>query len=235
MKRLPARALLAAGLMLLSVASYGQTSISSVPYTITGPGTYVLANNLLYSSASGAAIKISSPNVTLDFDGHFVAFTAASPENYGVAVNQVRNVTIENGKVTGFYYGIYFSNGSGDLANNAGHIVENMRITHCSVAVQLNFGSGCVIRNNYINGFGTRFPVGVYLGGGGGNQLIRNRVLNCYEGIAAFDGNSSLESNFVYNCAFGLDMDDSDKYRFNTTISCATPFSHGKPRTDDNN
>jgi hypothetical protein len=123
--------------------------------------------------------------------------------------DQVRNVTIENGKVAGFYYGIYFSNGSGDPANNAGQIVENMRITHCSIAVQLNFGSGCLIRNNYINGFSTRFPVGVCLDGGGGNQLIRNRVLNCYEGIATFGGNS-LESNFVYNCAFGLDMDDSD-------------------------
>ena len=134
----------------------------------------------------------------------------------------------------GFYYRIYVSNGSGDPANNAGHIIENMRTTHSSVAVQLDFGSGCLIRNNYINAFSTRFPVGVYLNGGGGNQIIRNRVLNCYEGIAAFDGNS-IESNFVYNCAFGFDMDDSDKYRSNTAINCATPFSHGTPLTNDNN
>jgi hypothetical protein len=98
MKRLPAHALLAAGLMLHSVASYGQTSISSVPYTITAPGSYILANNLLYSSGSGAAIKINSANVTLDFDGHFVASTAASPQNYGVAVIQVRNVHHREGE-----------------------------------------------------------------------------------------------------------------------------------------
>ena len=54
----------AAALALLSVASYGQTLISSVPYTFASPGTYVLANNLSYDSATGAAITIHSANVT---------------------------------------------------------------------------------------------------------------------------------------------------------------------------
>jgi parallel beta-helix repeat protein len=225
--------MLAAALALLSVGSYGQTLISSVPYTITSPGTYVLANNLPYASATGAAITINSANVILNFSGHFLASTAASPSNSGVSVNQVPNVTIENGTLDGFHFGINFPNGSG-VDNNTGHIVENMRITHSTFGIYVYYASGCLVQNNYINGFNTNYPVGIYFAQGGGNQIIRNRVLNCYEGIAAFS-NDSLESNFVYGCVFGMDMDYSDKYRFNTTINCATPFSLGTPLTDDNN
>lgn len=225
--------MLAVALALLSVASYGQTLISSVPYTITSPGTYVLANNLPYASATGAAITINSANVILNFSGHFLASTAASPSNSGVSVNQVPNVTIENGTLDGFHFGINFPNGSG-VDNNTGHIVENMRITHSTFGIYVYYASGCLVQNNYINGFNTNYPVGIYFAQGGGNQIIRNRVLNCYEGIAAFS-NDSLESNFVYGCVFGMDMDYSDKYRFNTTINCATPFSLGTPLTDDNN
>jgi hypothetical protein len=223
----------AAALALLSVASYGQTLISSVPYTITSPGTYVLANNFSYASATGAAITINSANVVLDFGGHFLASTAASPNNSGVTVNQAPNVTVQNGTVDGFHFGIYFPNGSG-VTNNTGDIVENMRITHSAFGIYVYYAVGCLIQNNYINGFNINYPVGVYLVEGGGNQLIRNRVLNCYEGIAAFS-DDSLESNFIYNCVFGRDMDYTDKYRFNTTINSATPFSLGTPLTDDNN
>jgi nitrous oxidase accessory protein NosD len=233
MKTYCVSSLLAVGLLLLSVASYGQIPISSVPYTITSPGIYVLANNLSYGSATGAAINVNSSNVTLNFGGHFLASTAASPNNSGVTVNQVQNVTIESGTVDGFHFGIYFPNGSG-VANNTGHIVENMRITHSAFGVYVYYASGCLIQNNYINGFNTNYAVGVFVGQGGGNQLIRNRVLNCYDGIAVYS-DSSLESNFVYNCAFGMDMDYSDKYRFNTTIGCATTFTFGTPLTDDNN
>lgn len=232
MKRLHSLTL-AATLALLSAASYGQTLISSVPYTITSPGTYVLANNFSYGSATGAAITINSANVTLNFNGHFLASTTASPSNSGVTVNQVQNVTIENGTADGFHYGIYFPNGSGSGVNT-GHIVENMRITHNNIGIYLYYGSGCLIQNNYVNGFNTNYPVGIYVGQGGGNQLIRNRVLNCYDGFDVFNDNS-LESNFAYNCVFGFGMDYSDKYRFNTTINCATPFVFGTPLTDDNN
>ncbi len=38
MKCFISNSVLAAGLMLLSVASYGQTPINSVPYTISAPG-----------------------------------------------------------------------------------------------------------------------------------------------------------------------------------------------------
>jgi hypothetical protein len=231
MKRLQSLTLTAA-LALLPVAIYGQTLISAVPYTISIPGTYVLANNFSYASGTGAAITINSANVTLNFNGHFLASTAASPNNSGVTVNQVQNVTIENGTIDGFYYGIYFPSGSGSGVNS-GHIIENMRITHSYTGVYLYYGFGCLIQNNYFNGFNA-ISRGVYIAEGGGNQLIRNRALNCTDGFDVFNGNS-LESNFAYNCGWGFSMDYSDKYRFNTTINCPLPFALGTPLTDDNN
>jgi hypothetical protein len=97
MKRLHSLKLVAA-LALLSAASYGQTPISSLPYYITSPGAYVVTQDL---STGGIAIIINSANVTLDFNGHIL--TCTNPlGSTGVYVNQVRNVRIKNGTLTGF-------------------------------------------------------------------------------------------------------------------------------------
>jgi parallel beta-helix repeat protein len=235
MKRLSSRCLLAAGLMLLSVASYGQTPINSVPYTITSPGAYLLTKNLSYGPTSGAAITINSPNVILDFGGHFLASTFTQSNNIGVLVSDVRNVTIENGTATGFHYGIFLYNGTQVPAKNAGHVVEKMRLTNSYIGVWLNLGSGCLIQNNYIDAFGlTGTNAGVFVDGGVGNQVIRNQVLNSFYGILA-TGSNYLESNLMYGCEYGLSMAFSTKYRLNTTIDCHIPFSQGTPLTDNNN
>jgi hypothetical protein len=39
----------------------------------------------------------------------------------------------------------------------------------------------------------------------------------------------------VSNCTIGLDLSASDKYRFNTTFNCPTPFFGGTALTDENN
>jgi hypothetical protein len=124
MKRLHSLTL-AAALALLSVASYGQIPINSTPLTITSPGIYVLAKDL---SAPGIAILIKSANVTIDFGGHLLTCTNTLGST-GVRTETARNVTIKNGTIDGFLYGIDFHNPSNDPSNNAGHVVENMRIT----------------------------------------------------------------------------------------------------------
>jgi hypothetical protein len=44
-----------------------------------------------------------------------------------------------------------------------------------------------------------------------------------------------LDNDMVSNCAFGFALSINDKYRFNTTFNCFTPFSGGIALTDDNN
>jgi hypothetical protein len=73
--------------MLLSVTTYGQTAINSVPFTITSPGNYFLNTYLVYPPLTGIAISINSSNVTLDFAGRVLAahwLTASSTSGFSV-------------------------------------------------------------------------------------------------------------------------------------------------------
>src|SRR5262249_34956743 len=145
------------------------------------------------------------------------------PNNIGVLVSDTRNVTIQNGTITGFQYGIFLYNGTANPNNSAGHIVESMRITHSgAMGIWVYFMTGCSIHDNYINAFGDSNPsnlgIRVY---GVGNQVIRNQVLNCNGPGISTQGGNYLESNFVWNCPIGFQMTLADKYRFNTTIGCA--------------
>ena len=125
MKRQFARFLLAAGIMLLSVTSYGQTAINSVPYTITQPGQYFL-NKDLSTFASGTAIAINSSNVILDFNGHKLINTLGTiVKAFGVALatnsKPLENVTIKNGTISGFQLGIFLLSGSNPEIETAVH------------------------------------------------------------------------------------------------------------------
>jgi hypothetical protein len=133
---------LVAALALLSAASYGQTPISSLPYYLTSPGAYVVTQDV---STGGIAIIINSANVTLDFNGHIL--TCTNPLwSTGVLVNQVRNVRIKNGTLTGFLNGIVFNNPSQIASNSSGHFVEEMHITKFTYfGIEAEYATGCVI------------------------------------------------------------------------------------------
>jgi hypothetical protein len=239
MKKIFSHLLLAAGAMLLSVASYGQTAINSVPYTISQPGYYILAKDLFYPYFYANAITITASNVTLDFAGHVLAgqlggmpnppFGAETP-NQAVAVaittsgsNPPSNVTVKNGTITGNSMAINIS------APGEGYVVDGMRLesqTYISVNIE---GSGCLISNNYIS----NCPLYGINDGGDWTQIIHNRVVNCFWGIGGNRG--YLESNFVANCKVGFACTSTAKLRFNTTVNCPTPIELGILVTDDNN
>jgi hypothetical protein len=53
-------------------------------------------------------------------------------------------------------------------------------------------------------------------------------------GIFTNGGQYAVE-NTLNHCAFGLQMGTGDKYRFNTTFNCSTPFTGGIALTSENN
>ena len=227
---------------MLSGTSYGQTPISSLPYYINGPGTYVVTTDL---SVGGIAILINSSNVTLDFNGHILTCTNPTGST-GVVVNQVRNVRIKNGTLTGFLSGIVFNNPSQIASNNSGHFVEEMHITQFTrIGIFADNATGCVIQNNYVNAGNNFSAIGIEVAGAAtgnllqsGNLVLRNQVLYCNMGIvSAGPGpltNNYFESNVVYSCIHGFEL-GNDKCRFNTTLDCVTPFQGGILLTDQNN
>ena len=76
-----------------------RTEISSIPYTITDPGSYVVVNNLTNTGSSSDGITIDTDNVTLDLGGFVIDGAATGDDGIYVAGDQ-RGIHIFNGVVT---------------------------------------------------------------------------------------------------------------------------------------
>src|SRR5262245_53371403 len=73
-----------------------RTPISSLPFTISAPGSYVVTSNL---TSAGAGITISANDVTVDLNGFNLT---AGPGGNGVRVSGARtNICVRNGSVSG--------------------------------------------------------------------------------------------------------------------------------------
>lgn len=100
--------------LLLLIASYrflqkppACFAIDSLPYTIETSGCFLLRSDLAIKDPQGTAILIRTNNVRLDLGGHRIT----GPSNpmvsgIGIAGHGVHKVTIENGTISGFLYGV---------------------------------------------------------------------------------------------------------------------------------
>jgi hypothetical protein len=121
----PTRILLTAAFSLLSVltAQASSITITSLPFTITKAGTYLLASDFTFTDPTRPAIYINGFQVTgpvvLNFNGHTLTGPGApvqdplsgyveSTPNYNIGIAAVGDkgndipVTIENGTIQGF-------------------------------------------------------------------------------------------------------------------------------------
>ena len=75
--------------------------ISSVPFTISEPGSYYLTQNLHFTATSGHAIVIAASDVTLDLMG-FTLSSSSTVEGDAIALNGgLRNIEVRNGVIAG--------------------------------------------------------------------------------------------------------------------------------------
>ncbi len=81
-------------------------AITSVPFTITAPGVYCLANNVVYSGMSTIGIDIQSDCVLLDLKGRTVEGPCEVANDIGINVSGTKNVMIKNGFIKGSGTGI---------------------------------------------------------------------------------------------------------------------------------
>lgn len=218
MQRLHASSLLAAGLMLLAVASYGQTPISSVPFVISTPGSYIVTKEL--SGPSGVnAITVKSSNVTIDFDSHSLV-GAAGNSAVGVFIDFAANIQVKNGTISGFLSGIFVNDSVGD-------IFEGMRLVANATGIEIEVNASSVLcKDNYIISSSSGISCsGAY------TQLSGNRITNAYlVGIEINTGTRAyVDNNLICQCGTGVRVTAPNftKLRFNTTLDCKTPFSGG--------
>ncbi len=216
-----------------SADSFGQTVINSVPYDISAPGTYILGSDLTYTtSPSGAAIRIHSSHVTLDLGGHSIIH-AGKRATTCVDVHNAGNVTIQNGSILDFYFAVSFDREEATL--NSGNILQNLRLTNATWGVTLYGITGSIVRNNQMTTFTEKQGIAIDSMFGGGGNLVSGNVISGFGTGVRSDGNSYFLENMVSNCINGFTLFSSDKYRFNTTFNCTTPFIGGTALTDENN
>jgi hypothetical protein len=152
-----------------------RTPVSSLPFTISTPGSYYMTKNL--SVASGDGITISASNVMLDLNGCTISSTAASATGTAIRISSsFRNITIVNGGIAG---GVTVSGGTFSGSGFAG-----------GIDVPSGFAGDIFVRHVTVRGLlqaGIRFADTVEscsvdtVGGGGidSGTVTNSTALNC--------------------------------------------------------
>jgi Right handed beta helix region len=79
-----------------------RTRISTLPATISVPGSYILTQDLVYATPAGDAITITCSGVTLDMMGFQIESGSIVTGNAISIVSGRSNITIKNGAIRGY-------------------------------------------------------------------------------------------------------------------------------------
>ena len=181
------------------------STIDIVPVTIDTPGHYCLNGNLTFSNARGTAITINSDDVTLDLQGfelrgpHYGG-VGTIPSSQAILTNNVGNVTLRNGRISGFGTGVSLAS---SLPLKSGNLVENLHIDgNASNGIGVTT-AGTIIRNNRITnlngslqtGTSSGTVTGIYSGNlwglGFGNQIVGNSITG-FKGEPGTSGSAGI-------------------------------------------
>lgn len=201
---------IAAFLATASLAS-AATAITSLPYTITASGQYYLASNLSYSTSSSAAIIVQADNVVLDFAGHSITSTASSADT-GVRIYQHKFVTVKNGSLVGFTYGLAIpvetggdslhvfqnlhlasktsSGSAGFVLHGVGHTLQNITATGLQAGILST--DGAIINGLILTATGT-YQNGLHIYGS--RNRITNSVISGFNYAVYIEGTAT--GNFI--------------------------------------
>jgi hypothetical protein len=191
---------------------------ASIPFSINAPGVYCLTSDLVSFANSGNVITINTNNVVIDLNDHRIGGGGggggSATQAIGIYGNQHFNVTIRNGIIRGFYYGIKLEDTSG--TTSYGNVVEGIRFddnTYCALYVA---GLGNRLRYNGVLHTGWSTATGIVDAYGiysiGSSARVRDNFVsgttekaggNSYAIYLASANDSMVEGNQVSNPALG--------------------------------
>lgn len=182
------------------------TKIVKVPYTIKKPGIFCLKKTLSTSIPTGSAITIAASNVVLDLNGFSLDGSGAGmgTTSFGITAEKQQNVTVKNGIVRGFYWGIAFGDESPYTTSRA-NVIEDIRADNNTFMAIFVAGEGSVIRNNIVSGTGgstdtgSNYATGGIVAQGAGTRVLGNDVTDLASvgayagyGIVVLDGGGCI-------------------------------------------
>jgi len=234
--------------------SYGEPScrgVTAFPANLNAPGVYCLSYKYIdFPMTTGTLITISADNVVFDLNGATLdgttpnRTTSGSP-SYGIRSFNHSNITVRNGTVKGFTYGISLTAPLGYVgAVRKSHhfLIENMQVVNSNTSGIELLGYDSVIRGNIVaHTGGSQVFSGDVFGirvGGGGVHVIDNDVsytvphLNhpgATYGIGVAGGRDLLfVKNRIGEAPVGIGGSVNwGKYRDNITLNVATPYTGG--------
>jgi hypothetical protein len=220
---------------------YG-TKITSLPYTISAPGSYYLGGDLSYAGDSDG-ITVNADNVTLDLMGFTLAYTGTGTTYSGIYMQGRKNVEIRNGTVRGWGAGVFeyaywvsvghrviniraVDNGAGVFLRGNGHLIQGCMATSSrpnadGLIIELGSGiiSGCLVKN-----FDTFGIFGSYSTVISGNVVIGNGASGNI-GIRSY--RSLVKGNQVSNCGYmGIEV-QSPASLIGNTVSTSSSSQTG--------
>jgi len=228
-------------------------SQADLPYVIGTPGRYCFAGNLNYAATTTQAILIWADNVTLDLRGYQLEGRGAGSATYtpGVSVVERGHVTIRNGTIRGFHYGVIFNDGPRNLNNT----IEDLQILDSAyTALYVGWGSSHVIRRVRVdNTGGSTWSDAGYgstagYGGRGIDLKATNTVITDCVVTRTLSGTAAgwKRSSGIRTHAAGLivntqvvgdgtadstcfNLGPGTIYKDNVASACATPYVGGTP------
>lgn len=152
------------------------TPITSVPFSISTAGRYYLANDLTLPAGYSTAITINADSVTLDLnDCRLSASPANGLNTAGIGATNHKNITIENGAITGFTDGVSIGSTSPSTHPNRNIVIRDLTIdgadqTYAWVpaptGIYVNGGSNVLVKNvgigNMVNHINNSYGGGAY-------------------------------------------------------------------------
>jgi hypothetical protein len=167
------------------------TFITTLPFVINSQGHYCFNRNLSTGMTNGNAITINVDYVVLDLNNFKLGGGSAGlgTNAVGVYSRNHRNLTVRNGNIRGFKYGVQLI---GTFAGNL--LIENNVLDGNTYYGSESSGDSTVIRNNLVTNTGgsltgTQWTYGIYAdyestanGAWGFSEARDNRVSNTFAG-----------------------------------------------------
>lgn len=187
-----------AGISLLSILPSAAIAVAQTPLkqprkfpiAISKPGSYQLTENL--EVKSGDAIRVSSPNVSIDLNGFAISGLPGGSSAIGIDAAGIAFVRVSNGSVTNM--------GGAGIALGANGSVKSVRVSG-NDANGINCGNNCSIEESNVS---SNALYGILAAG---NSLIRDCIANSNAGgfgIAVGPGSTVAGCTATGNATGGI-------------------------------